>query len=218
MIDLLGIISSPEAFNEFIIFVEEHQYLIAVLTPILTGEVGIYFISVLFGSGDTSLFAVLLMFLSVVFYDTAVFLGVKCIRRYGLFRKQIECLSVPPFLVGFCNRIKEYELEYQSFPLLLLFVLKVLPFTKITIFFFALRYRMTVLQFIIRDMIVTILWGGCIFIPGVLIGRQLLTESEGRTIGMFLTAFILFLLLSIIASPYIERLAHRGMAYVTRRR
>ena len=202
MLDTL--FSSFTSFETFIILVQDYQYLIAVFTPIFVGELGIYLFGMLFGSGDITILPVVALFLSIITYDILVFLSVRCIRYYGLFQTEHRITALP-IIQRIARIFALCEKRYHSFPLFFLFVLKTAPFTKVTIFFFAFRYRVSLIQFVIWDMVVTLLWGACIFVPGILIGRGLLVESESRTAGIFILTIALFIIVSLILGPYIER-------------
>lgn len=110
-----------------------------------------------------------------------------------------------------------YEKRYQFFPLFLLFALKVMPFTKITIFFFALRHPMPLWQFFVKDCIVTFIWAFFIFVPGFLVGKELLADEVGRSLSNVFAFLILSLLIIILFGRYVEPTIQRVLNCLAKR-
>ena len=60
---------SSITFDQFAMLVQEHQYLIALLSPLLTGEMTIHVFGILNGSGDISLLPTLIALAAMVLFD-----------------------------------------------------------------------------------------------------------------------------------------------------
>ena len=208
MYDFLSLLT----FQDISSFIQQYQYFVAVLTPLVFGEVAIYLFGVFIGAGDASPLAVFVAFVSIIFYEALVLIGVQFLRRHDMFPKSwVQKTASFPLIAKLERAFTAYEEKYRAFPLFLLFALKTMPFTKVTIFFFTIRYPMPLLQFIIKDCIVTVIWASFIFVPGLLVGKGILTETEGQSIGTFFLFLVLFLIITMILGKYIERFVHRIM-------
>ena len=201
------------SFDDVVHLVHDYQYLIAAISPFLFGEAVIHLFGILIGSGDLPWSLLLITVCAIVFYETAVYAIVRLLVRRCALRERIERV---PVLSHIDAVFKTYQARYRRNPYVLLFVIKTVPLTKFTVIFYALRYEMPVLVFMLRDIGLTALWVLVMFTPGFLVGKEFLTEEAGRNLSEFILLFFLVIVLMMIIGKYLERAASKTARVVSR--
>lgn len=194
---------SGVTFESLVSLVQEHQYAISILTPLLTGEIILHVFGILNGSGDISLFPFAISIVSIIVFDAVMYVTIKVLRqRYDL-RAKIAKVKI---LTKFEKIFLKCEERYSNYPVLLLFAIKLVPMTKVTILFFSLWCRMSVVRFVLQDIIVTVIWALIIFLPGWFVGKEVLSREAGRNITSFIIYFLLLVVLVTLFGKYLDEL------------
>ena len=195
-------------------FIIENQYSVLLTVPFVVGDFFFYFIGVSIGSGNT-LNPFILIFLPVmaVTVDTIIVSIVWFIQK--------RCSSLDAQIGRITNSFKpiqnldkilrSYEKKYESFDLFLLFTVKLLPFSKIILVLFALRHRMNIFRFILRDSIAVLFLGAASFIFGFLVSSDALFSYDGGRVFHTIVAFLIFIVITVVFGKYLERLFHHAM-------
>ena len=208
--DIVAIFSGV-SFEDLILLVQEHQYIIAVLTPLLMGEISIHVFGILNGSGDISLVPTMIAFVGIIVFDTIIYVGVKMLRRRG---DALGLVRRVKLFVKFEVLFRKCEERYSKHPMVLLFAIKLMPMTKFTIIFFSLCQKVSVARFVLWDIIITSAWAVVIFLPGWFVGKEFLTQEAGRRVGSFVIYFLLLVVVMTFFGDWIDRLIMRVVAKV----
>lgn len=192
---LYKVISNPIESTLTLEFISENQYLFAIFVPIISGEIGTHLLGVLIGSGVISVKVILVTVFIVLLYDnTLYFLIYKAKRKYDIFG-YIDKIKY----VSYINKkFKEYQTQYKKGYPFLLFAIKILPFSKITIPLFSLYSEIHPKRFFVIDFFVTFVWAFILVAPGYLVGTGFLFEDEGQKLsGLFIygLGFIIFIII-----------------------
>ena len=193
---------SEPTFSSFASLVENYQYTVALLAPLTIGEVALFFFGVLIGAGTLSFGPLFVGLGVIIFYDVCILLFARWLKTTRCAQKMY--LSFP-FFKRTSALVDRYVADYATQPLLMLFLLKVLPLTKITIFFYSMKYSLPLRTFILRDIIATSMWASIIFIPGVLVGKEFFSYESGQTISTLIGLFVIFLIFMNFLERYIVR-------------
>ena len=179
-------------------FVEQNQLLIAFLIPYITGEIGINVLGLLYGLGKTTfLISYIVPTLSILLYETVVFIFVK---YYLASRLNFDGMNYK------VKRIYDrLDGRFKHHSLFILLVLKTIPLTKFTIFFYSYAFRkMSVLKFVTINFFVSFLYVSILFIPGYLIGSNIAVEGSNNLV-LFISIYIVALLgILFFLGKYIE--------------
>ena len=201
MVDFLS--SFDTSFETLVYFIQMHEYTLAALLPLVIGEVALFIFGILFGAGKIPVSVLLVGLLVVVLYDVLIFLFVQFLkaRHYAPHR-------VPTFqrLLQKANATaNRYMEEYEKRPFRLLLLLKILPFTKVTIFLYALRCRTSFGAFVLHDIGATLIWALVVFLPGILVGREFFSYEGGQKITTFIGVLLAFLIIMSFFDRYLTR-------------
>ena len=191
---------SEPTFSSFASLVQHHQYIVAFLAPLTIGEVALFFFGVLFGAGTLSFIPLFVGLGVIVFYDICILLFARWLKTTQYAKTMYTSF---PFFKKTNALVDRYVAEYATQPLLMLFLLKVLPLTKVTIFFYSMKYSLPLRTFILRDVIATSMWASIIFVPGILVGKEFFSYESGQTISMLIGLFIIFLIFMNFLERYI---------------
>ena len=202
---------SSLSFDGLVVLFQEHQFLISVLLPFFAGELSIHLFGILNGSGDISLMPVVIAVISVILFDAVIYGTVRVLQRYDRLMYRFRTIS---FFAKLEDFFKKHEERYRANQLLLHIAVKLMPMTKITLIFFALYQKMSMIRFIIQDALITVVWVAIIFLPGWLVGKEFLTEEVGRRLGVFIIYFILLIVLMLLFGGKIDRLIMRAVTAV----
>ena len=201
------------SFENLTLLVQEYQYGVVLLAPLFIGEIALFFFGILFGSGSMSLLAVLLGLGVVVLYDVIIFLLVRYVKGIRTLSFFTTLYTALPFLQTLRRKSDEYQQEYGDRTLLFICFLKILPLTKITIIFYALTSKTNIFSFVIKDIVATLFWASIVVIPGILVGREFFSYSDGQTLGTLFLVLIGFL----IGMSLFEKYLLQGLQYMFRR-
>lgn len=193
---------STLTFDEMIFFFQEHQYLISVLTPLVTGEISIHIFGILNGSGDISLLPSIVTLVSMLVFDMIIYFTVRALNRHGKAAEKIRKIKI---LKKFEKIFQKCEERYSNYPGLLLFAIKVMPMTKLTMPFYTLYSKTSTARFILQDIIITFIWAVIVFLPGWLVGKEFLTQEAGRKVSSFILYFLILVMLVTLFSNQIDR-------------
>ena len=199
-------IPSAVTFDQFVVLVQEYQYIIAILTPLVTGEFSIHVFGILNGSGDLSFVPTVLAMVGIVVFDTMIYAGVKVLRQWEGVTERIKKM---PVIAQFGKLFQKCEERYKNHPMLLLIAVKVVPMTKITLIFFSLFQKVSLARFVLYDILVTILWCTVIYIPGWLVGKELLTLEAGRQISSIILYILIIIILTLLFGDWVEKILLR---------
>ena len=197
---------SSISFDGFVVLFQEHQLLISVLLPFFAGELSIHLFGILNGSGDISLMPAIIAVISVLFFDVVIYGTVRALQRYDRLMHRFRAIS---FFAKLERFFKKHEERYSTNQVLLHIAVKLMPMTKVTLIFFALCQKMSMIRFIIQDALITMVWVTIIFLPGWLVGKEFLTEEMGRRLGVFIIYFILLIVLMFLFGGKIDRFIMR---------
>lgn len=159
--------------------VYEHLYIIAALTPILGGEVGMHVVGIVSGTKGIIAAPFFISIVSVIVFDMTVYCTVAVLQKRYNVKNRIESVKI---LTKFKKIFQMCEERLGKTPTFLLIVMKLLPATKITIVFFSVWVRMPILQFLLKSVISTTIYACILFLPGWLIGKEVFTQTAGETI------------------------------------
>ena len=190
-------------FDELIFFVQEYQYLISILTPLLIGEISIHIFGVLNGSGDISLLPFIISVISTVVFDVAVYYIAQMLKRSGNTAEKIRKIKI---LSGLERIFRKCEKRYDKYPILLLAAIKIMPMTKFTLLFFALCSKISAARFVFNSVIVNAIWAVVVFLPGWFVGKEFLTQDAGREVSNVILYFLLLMILLILFNEQIDRM------------
>lgn len=198
------ILLSNITFDELIFFIQEYQYLISVLTPLLIGEISIHVFGILNGSGDISLLPFIISLISTIVFDVIIYYTVQVMKHRGNTIEKIKSIKI---LSRFEEMFRKCEDRYSKYPALLLFAIKIMPMTKLIMVFFAICSKMSVIRFTFHSIIVNIVWAMIVFLPGWFVGREFLTQGTGRKISSFTLYILLLIILLVLFGKQIDRAA-----------
>ena len=202
MLDYISLFFTTGSLDIALAFVSEYQIFVALTIPILLGEAGLYLFGVLSGIDSQFYSAIIISVISIVFYELLMYVVVTFLKnRHNL----VERIEKMPVLRLADAVFKKCQQQHPDNPLMVLFALKTLPMTKVSIFFFLLRYNIPIGQFMLKDLFITALWTLPIVIPGWLAGRGFLSYTEGRMLWKFILLFVLFLLIMWFLNKYIQK-------------
>ena len=197
------IFSLTKITEETILFIQQHQYLIAALTPFLVGELTLHGFGILNGSGDVSIMPFLISLGSVIIFDTLTFYVVRLLqKRYNVREKMRKVAIFRKFETVF----QKCEARYSRSPVLLLLAVKLVPMTKITIIFFSLWGRMSLKQFLLWDVIISVVYSVILFVPGWFVGKELLSQTAGRNVASVILYLLIVVVLTVLFGDKIEQL------------
>ena len=182
---------------------QKYQYIISILTPLLTGEISLHIFGILNGSGDISLLPFGISVVSILVFDTVVYATAQILRRYSDTLERIKRMKV---LAKFQRMFQKCEEKYNRYPALLLFAIKIMPMTKFTIFFYALCSRVSIVRFVLQNIVVTSIWAVIMFLPGWFVGKEFLTQEAGRKVSSLTLYFLILVVAFIIFSEQINKL------------
>ena len=201
MFDFLAIVDASR-FESLLQIVAEWQYVIAVLAPLSIGEPAIHVFGVLYGAGEIAIFPFLIALGGSIITETLVYVFAGYLERHHDLSNRARRT---PFLVRAARVFINYERQFRGHLLLLLFVMKVVPLTKFAVFLFALRYKLSFWGFLVRNTIVTTIWGLFIFIPGWLVGKEFLSQASGMRFVNFILYFLLLIISLALFGRHFER-------------
>ena len=210
--DVITTVFSAMSFDGLVALFQEHQLFISVLLPFFAGELSIHLFGILNGSGDISLVPVMIAVTSVLFFDVLIYGTVRALQRYDRLMDRFRAI---PFFARLEQFFKKHEERYSTNQLLLHIAVKLMPLTKVTLIFFALYQKMSMLRFIIQDALITVVWVTIIFFPGWLVGKEFLTEEAGRRLGVFIIYFILLIVLMLLFGGKIDNLIMRVVTKIS---
>ena len=199
---------STVSFEGLVTLLQEHQMLVSVLVPFFAGELSIHLFGILYGSGDISLMPAIIAMVSILFFDVVIYSVVRTVMRS---KSIINYFQKKQFFAKCEKFFKDNEKKYRKNQTLLLIAVKLMPMTKVTLIFFALSQKMSLLRFIVRDAIITVVWVALIFSSGWLVGKELVTAETGRQLSNFILYFILLIVLLLLFGKQIDRLIMRAV-------
>ena len=197
---------SGTSFENLILFINEHQYLIAVLTPLLTGEVSIHIFGILSGSGDISLLTTVIAVASIIVFDTIIYAAVKVAKKRSSTLERIRKIKL---FTKIEKLFQKYEERYNKHPIVLLFAIKLMPMTKITVIFFSLCQKASIIRFVLWDIIITTIWATVIFLPGWFVGKEFLTQEAGNRLSNFALYLLLIMAAIILFGDWVDKVIMR---------
>ena len=137
-----------------------------------------------------------------------VYGGVKILKRNDRIIQYIKKIRI---IAQFEKLFQKCEKRYSNSPMLLLFAIKIMPMTKITLIFFSLCQRLSIAKFILQDIIITLIWCFIVFLPGWLVGKELLTQEVGRRLSSFVLYLLLVIAIMVLFGDWIDRTIMRGI-------
>ena len=192
-------------FDGFLLFNQENQYLIAVATPFIFTELAIYFYGILLGLDGVTPAATALLITSIIVYDCVIFYCARLLLRAETTTRILRSMRGRPLLRKGDDMLAAYEKKYREFPLIMLFFIKVLPFSKLFIFLYAFRNTVPFRVFVVKNTIATVAWSVLILLSGILVSFGLFTEETGQSLYMIAFAFIIFIMFTALFGRYIKR-------------
>ena len=199
------------SFDGLIMLLQEHQLIASTLTPFFAGEYSIHLFGILNGSGDISLTPAIIATGSIIFFDILIYSTVRIVQKNKDVAGRMRKVK---FFAKIETLFKKHQERYGKNPTLLLIAVKLMPMTKVTLIFFALYQKMSLLRFIIRDILISIIWVAIIFLPGWLVGKELLTEEVGRQVSTFIIYALLLIVLIFLFGDKINRCIMRIVAKI----
>lgn len=184
-----------DALSHITDFIVNNQYIIAIITPLTVGEVNMHALGILFGAGTIPIYPFLVSIVSILVIEIGIYTGTQLLKRRVTVAPSIR---EKPFLKKLDAVLVKYDQQFHNHQYLLFIAMKMMPMTKIIIFLFALRYRIPIRDFMIKDTVVTVLWSLLLFFPGWFVGRELLTQEAGLSIvkvGLYVLAIIILIVL-----------------------
>ena len=201
---------STESLEHLIALIAEHQYLIAIITPLTVGEINMHAFGILYGSGEISVYPFFVGVAAIIAFETIIYAGTQALKRTGIITDSIK---EKRFFKKLDTLLMRYDRQFHHHMYFFLIAMKTLPMTKIIIFLFALRYDMPVRVFVLKDTVVTVLWTTFLFIPGWFVGRELLTQET----GLGITQVIIYALFLIAVFVIFGRRLQTGFDALLRR-
>ena len=205
---------SDISFDGFVLLLQEHQLLVSVLVPFFAGEFSVHLFGILNGSGDISLLPAVIATISIIFFDVVIYGTVQALQRYDRLVRRFRSIH---FFAKFEQFFRKHEKRYSENQTLLLIAVKMMPMTKMTLIFFALCQKMSLVRFVIRDTLITVVWVFIIFFPGWLVGKEFLTEETGRQLGSFIVYFLLLIVLMLLFGDKIDRFVMQTVIRVAKK-
>ena len=193
---------SNVSFDDFVFLMQEHQYLVSVLVPFFTGEFSVHIFGMLYGSGDISLLPAVIAAVSMVVFDTIIYSVVQILKRRNSTFERFRRIAV---FAKVEKLFRKCENRYSKHPLLLLIAIKLMPMTKVTIIFFSMCQRLSIVRFIVQDTIITAVWVCIVFLPGWFVGKEFLTQEAGRRVSVFIIYFLLLVVVMLLFGERIDR-------------
>ena len=199
---------SNTSFEGFIVLLQEHELIASILIQFFGGDIAIHMFGVLNGSGDISFTPIVIALVVILFFDIVIYFAVQILKQSTITLKYLNKIQ---FFTKFEKFFKRNEKRYNTSPTVLLTALKLMPLSKITLIFFAVSQKMSTLQFIVRDSIISVMWFTILFIPGWLVGRGFLTQETGIQASNFIVYFSLVIVIMIVFGKKIDRILMIGI-------
>ncbi len=199
---------SNTSFEGFVTLLQEHELLASILIQFFGGDLAIHTFGVLNGSGNISIAPIVIAMAVILFFDILIYCTVRVLKQSNTVVKYFRGIR---FFAKVEMFFKKNEKRYNKSPTVLLIAIKLMPVSKLTLIFFAISQKMPIVQFIVRDSIISVAWFIILFIPGWLAGRGLLTQEAGIQASNFIVYFSLVIILGMLFSKKIDKVLMRGI-------
>ena len=204
---------SAVSFEGLAVLLREHQLFVSVIVPFFAGEFSVHLFGILYGLGDISLWPAVIATASMVFFDVVIYATMRMLQRSD---KVLNRVNKVRFFTKIRLFFEKHQKKYGNNPILLFILVKLMPMTKVTLIFYAFWQKMSLVRFVIQDAIITAIWVSIIFLPGWLVGKEVLTEEAGRRVSVFIIYFLVLIVLLLLFGNKIDTLLMRAIDSVAR--